>query len=322
MAVMSTNTIRSACLLLATTVLASACGSELPESDVVAKTVELAAERIVLDGAPWGLVVDGGTVWVSDASRAVLTRLDARDGTIMGEVSTGATDPRDAGMAVADGRLWVANLGGSVGVLDTTTAAVVQRVEVGPGEPAAVASGGDAMWLPLHGPGGGLTRIDRSLPGGGAARVDLAESGFALAASDSKMWIAGLDRLLFAVDLVSAEVTRTVDLGDAPRGVAVAGGDVWVTLRDARQVVRVDGTTGEEIARIPTDGQPWPIAAGGGYVWAAVTEGRLLRIDPGSNEVTAWAPVGPDARTVVVGAGAVWTASQSGVVVRVPLRTR
>jgi len=62
--------------------------------------------------------------------------------------------------------------------------------------------------------------------------------------------------------------------------VAVAAGDVWVSLRDAGSVVRVDGDSVEELERIPVDRQPWPVAAGGGFVWVATGAGRLLRIDP------------------------------------------
>lgn len=112
-------------------------------------------------------------------------------------------------------------------------------------------------------------------------------------------------------------VVRTVEVGDAPRGVAVADGDVWVSLRDARAMIRFDAATGKEVARIATAGQPWPIAAGRGYVWVATLEGRLLRIDPARNDITAEAEVAPPPRGVAVGADALWVASQTGGLARV-----
>lgn len=300
-------------MVAALAVLAAACGSaDTDEPDVAA----LDAEPIVVGGAPWGIAVDGATVWVSDSSRATLFALDADTGRVRRELATGAPDPRDAGIAVAGGRLWVANLGGSVGVLDAVSGAPIGRVAVGPGEPAAVAVTPGSAWVPLHGPGGGLARIDVDLRAE-AVPIELADSGFAVAATGDTVWVAGLDRGLFALDTQTGEVRREVDLPGAPRGVAVAVGDVWVTLRDRREVVRVDGETGEVLARIATQGQPWPVAAGDGSVWVAELDGRLLRIDPDTNRVTGTADIPVQARAVAVGPDAVWVTSQTGTVTRV-----
>lgn len=295
--------------------VAAGCAS----GDGEAAPEELAAERIVVGGAPWGVAVDGDSVWVSDASRGVVVELDGRSRQPRREVPTGAPDPRDAGMAIDGGRLWVANLGGTVGVVDLASAAPSARLEVGPGEPAAVAVAGGTAWVPLHGSGGGLARLDATRLEA-ARRVELPESAFSVALDGATVWTGGLDRRVFAVDATRGAVTRTVDVGGAPRGVAVAAGDVWVTSRDRRQVVRIDGATGEILKRIPTDGQPWPVAAGAGFVWVAELEGRLLRIDPRSDRVTATAPTAPQPRTIAVGAGAVWVASQTGVVSRIAVR--
>ena len=300
-----------AVVALAALVVAGCGGDDSSPPEVAA----LDAERIDLGGAPWGIAVDGETVWVSDASRATLVALDSVTGDVRREVGTGAPDPRDAGIAVVDGRLWVANLGGSVGVLDAATGTPFGRVEVGPGEPAAVAVDERWAWAPRHGPGGGLTRIDSDLDG--ASPVALPDSGFALAIADGTVWVSGLDQGLFAVDAATSEVRLDIDLPGAPRGVAVAAGDVWVTLRDRQQVVRVDGDTGEVVARLDVDGQPWPVAAGAGSVWVATLEGQLIRIDPATTLITATAAVAAQARGVAVADDAVWVTSQTGVVTRV-----
>ena len=160
-------------------------------------------------------------------------------------------------------------------------------------------------------------RLDRTRPEQAALIVALPESGFAAAVHGGTVWVAGLDGRVFAVDADSGTLTRTIDVGGAPRGVAVADGDVWVSLRDARAVVRLDAATGEEVARIPTGGQPWPVAADEGDVWVATLEGRLLRLDPAANRVTAEAQVAPQPRSIAVGASDVWVASQTGVLTRV-----
>lgn len=261
-------------------------------------------------------------MWITDATRAVLLRLDAA-GTVVRELTTGAPDPRDAGLAMVGSRLWIANLGGTVGIVDVATGETVTRVAVGPGEPASLAAAGDGgVWVPLHGPGGGLVRLGTDPTGSTPRRTELAESAFSVAVGDSRVWVGGLERRLFEVNPATGEVERALDLGGAPRGVAVAAGDVWVSLRDAGSVVRVDGESGEELERIAVDGRPWPVAAGGGFVWVATGEGRLLRIDPATNQVTGSAAVGPDPRSIAVGVDAVWVASQSGSVSRIDLSLR
>lgn len=303
-----------AALVTAVPLAAGACGEGAGDQEVV----RLEAEHISVGGAPWGVAVDGGTVWVSDTSRATLIAFDADTRTLQREVATGAPDPRDAGITAASGQLWVANLGGSVGVVDAASGMTVGRFAVGPGEPAAVAVTGGSAWVPLHGPVGGLARIDVDLDGE-AVPIALADSGFAVAAAGDAVWVSGLDRGLFAVDTQTGEVGLEVDLPGAPRGVAVAAGDVWVTLRDRREVVRVDGETGQVLARIGVQGQPWPIAADGTSLWVAELEGRLLRIDPETERVTGVADIPIQARAVAIGRGAVWVTSQTGTISRIEI---
>lgn len=265
-----------------------------------------------------GVAVDADVVWVSDASRSTLLRIDAATGRVLLELPTGAPDRRDSGLAAADGQVWVANLGGTVGALDGATG-IVARVTTGDGEPAAVALDDRWAWVATHGTGGGLVRLDRARPDREPIAVTLPESGFAVAVAGDTVWVAGLDGRVFAIDAASATLVRTWEVGGAPRGLAVTDEDVWVSLRDARELVRLDATTGKEVARIPVEGQPWPVTAGGGFVWVATLEGRLFRVDPALNEVTAEGHVGPQARGVAVGTSHVWVTSQSGVVTRVPL---
>lgn len=202
-------------------------------------------------------------------------------------------------------------------MVDVATGQPIARASTGEGEPAAVALDDRWAWVPTHGPGGGLIRLDRNDPRLDPLTVPLPERGFAAAPTEDTVWVAGLERRLFAVDPATGTVQRAIDVGEAPRSVAVADGDVWISLRDERSVVRIDATTGDEIARIDTGGQPWPIAAGRNTVWVATLEGRLLRIDTSTGAVTAHASVGTDARGLAVTDRTVWVTSQSGSVTRV-----
>lgn len=69
-----------------------------PQPDALSTTqrpviVDLAADTFPVEGAPWGVAVDGVTVWVSDAARGVLLQIDAASGQVLGEAATGAPRP-------------------------------------------------------------------------------------------------------------------------------------------------------------------------------------------------------------------------------------
>ena len=278
---------------------------------------ELASATFRVGGAPWGVAVDRQRVWVSDAARATLLAIDAASGDVLSQLSTGALDPRDAGLALDAGQLWVANLGGTIGVIDTATGQQIARVVTGGGEPAAVALDDRWAWVPTHGPGGGLVRLDRDDPARQPLTVELSESAFAAAVTGEVVWVAGLDSRVFAIDATTGEVKQSIEIGGSPRGVAIAAGDVWVTLRDDHAIVRLDATTGNEVARIDTGGRPWPIAAGGEVLWAATVEGELLRLDATRNVINGRARVPPEPRGIAVDDKTVWVASQTGAIARV-----
>lgn len=292
------------------------CGAGSPPTAVA----ELESEQLRLGGAPWGIAIDGGVVWVSDASRGELVALDERSGRVRSRMSTGATDPRDAGLSIVDGRVWVANLGGSVGLVDAARGVSLGRAVIGPGEPAAVAADPAGAWAPRHGPGGGLTRISAELEVTTAVPLGGTNGSFGVELAGDAVWVTGIDEDVFEVDAASGAVRSRVALAGSPRGVAVSDDDIWVALRDRREVARVDRRTGQVTARVELDGQPWPIAADGDSVWVATLEGRLLRIDQATNEVTAQAAIAPQGRGIAIGAGAVWVTSQLGVVTRVLTR--
>jgi hypothetical protein len=93
---------------------------------------------------------------------------------------------------------------------------------------------------------------------------------------------------------------------------AVTGGwgDAWMDDRWGGRLLRLDGSDGRVLARIPVDGRialsagagaVWALQAGGGY--GRGLRGPLLRIDPGANRVTARIPLRTPAGRLVLGFG-------------------
>jgi len=113
----------------------------------------------------------------------------------------------------------------------------------------------------------------------------------------------------------------TVPVSAYPNSVLVAEGSVWVSggteEAGAGDLVRLDPTTGDVIARIAMQGLPtWEVGGGGmapalGSIWVVGDdrEGAILqRVDPVSNELSDVIPVLPDSNAddVWADAGGIW----------------
>src|SRR5919109_1250722 len=111
---------------------------------------------------------------------------------------------------------------------------------------------------------------------------------------------------------------------EGPTTIAVGFGSVWVGLGTG-EVVRLDGRTARETARLPGSptGFVHALVGGHGAVWAL--RGRLTRIEPRNNSIRAVRGIGSATTfTAAVGAGAIWIADDgSSAVLRVdPRRLR
>jgi YVTN family beta-propeller protein len=148
-------------------------------------------------------------------------------------------------------------------------------------------------------------------PDGPAAPTDIAFGQGSLWATDRTN-----DRVI-RVDAGGGQTA--FDVGANPKGVVVAGGDVWVANTDDGTVTQLS-TAGKVLATIDVGEQPRGLAAGFGRVWAAVggdpdakdPQGGVAAIDvenpdkvesldlPGSPEEIA---TGPERMWVTTGSG-------------------
>lgn len=290
--------------------LLAGCSAQVPASPLSAT---LDTQTFEVGGSPWGVVADGEGAWVSDAAGGRVLRL-AADGQLVEERPVPGPDLRAAGLVLTGGRLWVAQLSGTVSVLPVTAGPVLSGV--GEGESADVAADAATAWLPGHGPGGALVQLDvESLDT--TQRVELPESPFQVELDGRELWVAGLDGRVFRLDAGSGEVLSTVDVGPAPRGLALTPDAAWVSVRDAGELVRVDRAASGGLRRVALGGQPWPVAAQGQEVWVALLEGAVVRVDAASLKVTHRVAVPPGARGIALTPTAVWVTGADGTVTRI-----
>jgi streptogramin lyase len=125
------------------------------------------------------------------------------------------------------------------------------------------------------------------------------------------VWIANGKRLT-RFDPETREKVGSVTLRSLATQLAVdENGVVWVTHQGDDAVSRVDPAGGasriEDVGNAPTG-----IAVGEGSVWVAISiGGSLIRISPESRKVEDRIPLGSTPEGVVVAAGHVWVTTQA-----------
>jgi YVTN family beta-propeller protein len=153
-----------------------------------------------------------------------------------------------------------------------------------------------------------------------------------LAFGAGSLWIrkTGTSEVL-RVDPVTNRVIARIPVGFSyDTGIAVRGGDVWVTNGEEGTVSRISAAINAVVATIRVGRYPLGIAATDDAVWVANHHsGTVSRIDPWRNQVASTVPISPPSQfsgplAAVFADGNVWVADATlGEVIRIdPRRNR
>jgi YVTN family beta-propeller protein len=155
------------------------------------------------------------------------------------------------------------------------------------------------------------------------ARIPVGEHPVGIAYRGGDVWVANTnDNTVSRIDPETRRV-KTIGLGASPTDVVFAGGNVWTgngsdgTLSEispvlAKAIDQVDLSGGRSLIRHSVNG----LAAGGAYLWAAMSDGYVLRIDPRTHEkISIDVPATPLA--IAHGAGAAWVVTSDNHLVRI-----
>jgi YVTN family beta-propeller protein len=108
----------------------------------------------------------------------------------------------------------------------------------------------------------------------------------------------------------SGALAGTVDVGEAPRGLAQGAGSLWVTDHQSRSLVQVDAATFQVRERIPVGAGPTGVAVAAGLVWVANTDDRTVSVvDPQAQRVVQTVVVGNGPAAIASDGGRVWVAN-------------
>jgi YVTN family beta-propeller protein len=263
---------------------------------------------------PSSVVTANGSVWVTNAGEATVSRVDPRQGRVVRTIPVPGTP---VGIVGGGGALWVINSDlaaaqSSVTRIDpryarvTGTRTLPKSDLIGSG--AGITWDGKSLWAVTQ--AGSAFQIDASTLRVSAS-VTVGDDPTSLVAAKGSVWVANRRGSSVSRIQAPATVTQTVAVGSGPSAIAAGAGSIWVADTGEDSVRRIDPKTGSVLATIPVGQGPDAIAASDQGVWVANEDDRtVMRIDPRTNRVAKTVHVGLPPAALSLAGGRVWVAVQ------------
>jgi DNA-binding beta-propeller fold protein YncE len=215
---------------------------------------------------PNGVVVAGGTVWVSSAGLDRLTGLDARTGRRL--AASPEVGRSVVAMAFTGSEVWVAlDRPARLVRLDRSGARIGDELPL-PRTPIGIDATRDAVWVAVAGEPGVRDSVLRYEPGTGrrVGRIAPADGVRAIAAGPDGVWIAhqGLPTVAH-VDASGKETVRAF-LRQPAYDLTYGAGYAWASLRNDDTVARIAPDTGD-VVQIAAPRRPMQLSVAGGRVF-------------------------------------------------------
>ncbi|MGH2840487.1 MAG: BTAD domain-containing putative transcriptional regulator, partial [Solirubrobacteraceae bacterium] len=279
-------------------------------------------EAVQIGGTPTSVSVGEGGVWVLNADRQTVSRIDPRTRAVR-TFGTGSV-PTD--LSAGAGALWVANgdksdaqfvgpLATTISNIDPDSSAIRARVRL-PRRPGATSNANgshiavtpNAVWV--VNPDFSVSRIDPR--GSRIAATVRSTSAVAVAAGDEGVWALNDDDSLTRLDRRRAG-TRVQLATNGLSAIAVGAGAVWATAPYDGILWRVDTEPRVVQRTIPVGVGASFVTVGGGAVWVVnALRGTVSRLDPVHNRVVRTIELGGTPRAAAVGDGTLWVSVAGG----------
>ncbi|HKP20931.1 MAG TPA: BTAD domain-containing putative transcriptional regulator [Thermoleophilaceae bacterium] len=263
---------------------------------------------------PTDVAAGHGNVWVANDADDTVTQVSARGRKVLSTTSPGTTVSGLAvgadGVWISDaGRSRLLRLDEGFRTVARTVRLAPKAEVLGEFGPNPVATGHGSIWA-----GGTSSTIARVDPATGeTSDFAVGNSPIAIATGAGAVWVADdADRTLTRIDPASENaVLETTRLGGSPSAVTVGAGAVWVTNAEEDRVARIDPEDGGVTTTTRVGRRPTGVAVGEGAVWVANSlSGTVSRLDPRTGEVEATVDVGEAPTDLVVADGLVWVTVQ------------
>jgi len=292
-------------------VLAAACGggssgstpaptSRPPAAPTPSTMDELRSSRVQavvrVGGAPdapdWQ--ADGfGAVWVANAAKNAVQRIDPDTNKVVNQIGIGAAPC--AGLAAGEGAVWALNCDhGELLRIDPQRNKVVAHIRLYPVDSEGLlAAGGGAVWVLAQDPKDySRSLLDQIDPSTNTIvkSIPVPAGSTAAAYGSDAVWVSSVNQgTVERVDPEAGKVVATIQVGPQPRFLAAGEGGVWVLNQGDGSVTHIDPSTNSVAAQIfaKVYGSGGCIAAGEGAVWVTMPGTPVLTIDPTTNKITA-----------------------------------
>jgi len=247
-------------------------------------------ERIATVQHPSQITTDGTTVWVAN-DLGEISRFDAQTNALLGTVQVTKDDHAEQ-PALAFGSFWITtDTDNKLWRIDTATGSIVASIDI-PGNIV----GGNQLVNPIN-----------------------------LAVGDGVLWVLAqtpTGSTIAKVDPATNQVTGTIPAtSNSTQFIGYGDGSLWALT--VSELLRINPSTGKELARVNTGNFPFMLRFGLGSVWTDIAEvgETLLRVDPATNTPTAKI-ASPPASTVwhgdiSFGGGYAWSDSETAMLVKI-----
>jgi DNA-binding SARP family transcriptional activator len=255
------------------------------------------------------LAVGAGAVWVGNAERRTVTRIDL----VSRESKTFGVDLEPFQIAVANDALWVTGRAGGLVRAPLRYPSFTEPVAL-PGVTSAeeiVASGASVWVVVTKGRRVALDRLDartgivrsETLLGPRASRHDIA-------VTRDSVWVTNtMESVVWRVSRKTGRLLRAIPVA-APTAIAAGSQAVWVASQLDDKVWKIDAATNLLGGDIPAGDTPIDLAVGDGAVWVASWRtGTLTRIGPNRGIVVDTIPVAEHLSAITWDHGLIWVVS-------------
>ena len=240
-----------------------------------------ALETLPIGGAPAGVAVGAGWLWVTDGTARRLLQIDPNTQAPIQKIRVG-NGP--ASVAVGKDAVWVANtIDGTVSRFDLARGKVTNTIPVGP-SPSAVAVGESGVWV-ADDETGNVIRIDprsRTITGS----VNVGNGPRAIAVGAGAVWAANSrDGTVVRINPASVSLSGLVTVGADPSAITVGDDGVWVGSSGSGSISRIDPRTVRVTKKLEVGSRPVALVNADGTIYAATVtpltghRGGVLRVE-------------------------------------------
>ncbi|MGZ8694087.1 MAG: adenylate/guanylate cyclase domain-containing protein [Gaiellaceae bacterium] len=219
---------------------------------------------------PTGIAVGLGAVWVAHGPRGAVSLVDPQFGTLTRttKVADRAFGSPNGSITLDDKSAWavfgdstLAHLD-AAGNLSGTTLAGIQ--------PAGVASAGGSIWVTNSGEASVQRFNAATFRQGALHSYSVRVRPTGIIYAEDAIWVASTgDGVVTRIDPGSGAPVD-IPVGAGASTLASAAGSIWVSNTAARTVSRIDPSTNKVVATIEIGNAPAGIAEEGGLLWVAV----------------------------------------------------